>query len=110
MTRHRSHNTGQALIETALVLPVVLRLFAIIYGFYINAVDAVQQAVRVGVHSRHREYTGLSRRLGERAGRWHDTDCLWRRGRSTKQQSPLVDNRHGIPSQARHHLCRNHRQ
>ncbi len=44
---------GQALIETALVLPLVLLLlFAIIsYGLYINAVDTMQQAARVGART-----------------------------------------------------------
>ncbi|MHB1956957.1 MAG: TadE/TadG family type IV pilus assembly protein, partial [Sulfobacillus sp.] len=43
----RTHlKRGQALVETALVLPLVLLLiFGIIsYGLYINAVDTVQQA------------------------------------------------------------------
>ena len=41
---------GQALVETALVLPLVLLLlFGIVsYGLYINAVATIQQAVRVG--------------------------------------------------------------
>ncbi len=53
MNRPRLSRRGQALIETVLVLPVVLLLlFGIIsYGLYINAVDAVQQAVRVGVRT-----------------------------------------------------------
>ncbi|PSR28692.1 MAG: hypothetical protein C7B43_09775 [Sulfobacillus benefaciens] len=44
---------GQALVETALVLPLVLLLlFAIVsYGLYINAVDTIQQAVRVGART-----------------------------------------------------------
>jgi Flp pilus assembly protein TadG len=48
----RAHS-GQALVETALVLPVllVLLLGIITYGLYINAVDTVQQAVRVGVRA-----------------------------------------------------------
>jgi len=44
---------GQALIETALVLPLILLvLFGIIsYGLYINAMSTVQQAVRVGARA-----------------------------------------------------------
>lgn len=44
---------GQAIVETAIVMPLLaLFLFAIIsYGLYINAVDTVQQAVRLGVRS-----------------------------------------------------------
>ena len=45
--------TGQALIETALVLPllILLVLSLISYGLYINAVTTIQQAVRVGARS-----------------------------------------------------------
>jgi len=44
---------GQALVETALVLPLVLLLiFGIIsYGLYINAADTIQQAARVGART-----------------------------------------------------------
>lgn len=43
--------SGQALIEMALILPVLLILLLgiISYGLYINAVDTVQEAVRLGV-------------------------------------------------------------
>lgn len=45
----RAHS-GQALVEMALILPVLLILLIgiISYGLYINAVDTVQEAVRLG--------------------------------------------------------------
>ncbi len=45
--------SGQALIETALVLPVLILLVLslISYGLYINAVTTIQQAVRVGART-----------------------------------------------------------
>ena len=47
------HRIGQALIETALVLPVLILLVVslISYGLYINAVTTIQQAVRVGART-----------------------------------------------------------
>lgn len=52
MSRWRSRS-GQALIEMAVILPVLLILILgiISYGLYINAVDTVQQATRLGVRA-----------------------------------------------------------
>ena len=51
--RRLRDRSGQAVVEMALVLPLlVLFILGIIsYGLYINAVDTVQQAVRLGVRS-----------------------------------------------------------
>ncbi len=45
--------SGQALVEMAIILPIllVLLLGIISYGLYINAVDTVQQATRLGVRA-----------------------------------------------------------
>ncbi len=52
MRRFRDRS-GQAVVEMALVLPIlVLFILGIVsYGLYINAVDTVQQAVRLGARS-----------------------------------------------------------
>lgn len=53
MMRHLKSRSGQALVEMALVLPVLLILVmgVISYGLYINAVDTVQQSVRLAVRA-----------------------------------------------------------
>lgn len=51
--KHSKRGQAQALVETALVLPLVLVLiFGIIsYGLYINAAGTIQQAARVGART-----------------------------------------------------------
>lgn len=53
MIRRWRSESGQALVEMALVLPLLLLflLGIITYGVYINATDAIQQATRVGVRT-----------------------------------------------------------
>ncbi len=53
MIRRIKWRSGQALIEMALILPILLLLIVAVisYGLYINAVDTVQQSVRLGVRA-----------------------------------------------------------
>ena len=53
MTRRLGPRSGQALVEMALILPLLLLLIVAIisYGLYINAVDTVQEAARLGVRA-----------------------------------------------------------
>jgi Flp pilus assembly protein TadG len=53
MMRRLREQSGQALIEMALVLPILLILLLgiVSYGLYINAVDTVQQSVRLAVRA-----------------------------------------------------------
>lgn len=53
MRNRRPCRSGQALVETVLVLPVILLILLgiISYGLYINAVDTIQQAARIGARS-----------------------------------------------------------
>lgn len=51
--RRLADRSGQALIEMALILPILLMLVlgVISYGLYINAVDTVQEAARLAARS-----------------------------------------------------------
>lgn len=53
MKHLRLRHSGQALVETVLVLPVILLILLgiISYGLYINAVDTIQQTARIGARS-----------------------------------------------------------